>query len=367
MGKTQSLYRGLEGDEIRLLKLDPDGSWSLGYVSLRDAPEYYALSYAWGKGKASTRVDGRRLSITRSLYEALRELQRSIQHSKDSMAFQGAEPGSIRIWIDAICIDQKNTHERNEQVPRMGLIYGSARKVLVWLGPQGDSNERVEIVTSYARQGEQEGSYLKSFQDGAPWTDQQIRDLKDLCIGLPLLTGGRAWFHRLWVIQEVVLAERSPILMIGGYQCSLSSLTDLWMELADLNYPEDFKEGKILATYASELMMYDLLRDWYRSIKTGKSLEEQLSEILIKVGKSLVRGKQNEGSGRLLGGILARTLSDKIVILKGAHLPFLLRATEYDKDSHRYVGTCMVAGELKDEEYGTEFFAHRTVSQFTLV
>ncbi|RYP89814.1 hypothetical protein DL770_004070 [Monosporascus sp. CRB-9-2] len=508
-------------------------------------------------------VNGRRLRITHNLSEALRELRRSVHHIKGSMAFEDAEPGSIRIWIDAICIDQKNTHERVEQVRQMGLIFRSARKVFVWLGPEGDSRERVEMITRYAQQGEEEGSYLKSFQDGAPWTDQQIRDLKYLCNGLRLLTE-RPWFHRLWVIQEVVLAKESPILMVGEYQCSLSSLTDLWVELADLDYPEDLKDWKIIATFPRVLMMYDVLRDWYRSIKPGKSPEEQLSEILPKVenvqstlphdmlygflalvaaealhpnlrpdyGKpyeevyweysvqiilraqnlaiitrptsgfegmptwvadfrkptvgqpgptvttnisfsadmrrlfvegaalgscisayrssmkdhltraealrfqkeilkpaaarrqgrtweesfrefteaflsytlgarkvefrlshfqSLLRGELNEGCGQPCGDLLAKTLSeywiivtdggvigianqdsgvqvgDELVILKGAHMPFLLRATGDGKDSHRLVGPCMVAGELKDEEYGTEFFAHRTVSQFTLV
>lgn len=37
-------------------------------------------------------------------------------------------------WIDAICIDQSNTIERNRQVTRMGEIYNGASIVVVWLG-----------------------------------------------------------------------------------------------------------------------------------------------------------------------------------------------------------------------------------------
>lgn len=42
-------------------------------------------------------------------------------------------------WIDAICIDQNNTIERNHQVELMGQIYRNASRVRVWLG---DANEQ---------------------------------------------------------------------------------------------------------------------------------------------------------------------------------------------------------------------------------
>jgi Heterokaryon incompatibility protein (HET) len=38
------------------------------------------------------------------------------------------------IWIDAICINQKDIGEKNVQVPLMGEIYASAACVIVWLG-----------------------------------------------------------------------------------------------------------------------------------------------------------------------------------------------------------------------------------------
>lgn len=39
------------------------------------------------------------------------------------------------LWVDAICIDQTNTDEANQQVQVMGLIYQNAASVIVWLGP----------------------------------------------------------------------------------------------------------------------------------------------------------------------------------------------------------------------------------------
>jgi Heterokaryon incompatibility protein (HET) len=37
-------------------------------------------------------------------------------------------------WIDAICIDQDNVAERNDQVSKMGRIYQDAEEVIAWMG-----------------------------------------------------------------------------------------------------------------------------------------------------------------------------------------------------------------------------------------
>lgn len=63
--------------------------------------------------------NGRTLSITESLYNALRRL-----HDEHTV-----------LWIDAICIDQSNDAEKNQQVPLMKNIYEAASLVLIWLGP----------------------------------------------------------------------------------------------------------------------------------------------------------------------------------------------------------------------------------------
>jgi len=41
--------------------------------------------------------------------------------------------GSV-FWIDALCIDQNNTKEKNHQVKQMGKIYANAYRVVSWLG-----------------------------------------------------------------------------------------------------------------------------------------------------------------------------------------------------------------------------------------
>ena len=41
--------------------------------------------------------------------------------------------GTSTLWVDAICINQDDTDERNYQVTQMGAIYRSAMQVDVWL------------------------------------------------------------------------------------------------------------------------------------------------------------------------------------------------------------------------------------------
>jgi hypothetical protein len=42
--------------------------------------------------------------------------------------------GFFFFWIDAICINQKDSDERGQQVQFMAKIYNQAHRVIVWLG-----------------------------------------------------------------------------------------------------------------------------------------------------------------------------------------------------------------------------------------
>jgi hypothetical protein len=39
------------------------------------------------------------------------------------------------LWIDALCINQVDTDERNKEVQRMNLINENSTRVVSWLGP----------------------------------------------------------------------------------------------------------------------------------------------------------------------------------------------------------------------------------------
>jgi hypothetical protein len=125
--------------DVRLLTLLPGDTddhieSTLRRVSLNNEPKYEALSYAWGNGseREEILVNNTVMSVTRSLYVALAYLRRSDQ--------------CRTLWIDALCINQSNVPERNQQVGMMGEIYASATQVLVWLGEE----DQIREITGWA-------------------------------------------------------------------------------------------------------------------------------------------------------------------------------------------------------------------------
>jgi hypothetical protein len=92
------------------------------FSTTREAPSYEALSYIWGGPTNTVEIicGQGRLSITVNLRDAIRRFRYK---------------NKCRVlWVDAICIDQRNIEERGKQVQLMGMIYWKADRVLVWLG-----------------------------------------------------------------------------------------------------------------------------------------------------------------------------------------------------------------------------------------
>jgi hypothetical protein len=111
-------------------------------------PSFEALSYVWGSRGPSNDVsiltrasDGVKetssLSVTPNCLSALRALRFRL--------------GARRLWIDAICINQDSLEEKNQQVPLMATIYGSAENVLVWLNPGDEGKGRVRQAARLLR------------------------------------------------------------------------------------------------------------------------------------------------------------------------------------------------------------------------
>lgn len=107
----------------------------LHHHSLDEEIQYEAVSYRWGDPEPGHTVfvnGAYTLDVTPNCLEALTCLR---QRSRRR-----------RLWIDAICIDQRENdtskRDRDRQVKIMGDIYHQAWKVLVWLGPEEPSTAR---------------------------------------------------------------------------------------------------------------------------------------------------------------------------------------------------------------------------------
>lgn len=96
---------------------------------------YEAVSYTWGDPEPGHTVfvnGSHTLDVTPNCLEALTCLRRRLHRRY--------------LWVDAICIDQReddtSRRERDRQVRIMGDIFNKAQRVLVWLGPAEPTTAR---------------------------------------------------------------------------------------------------------------------------------------------------------------------------------------------------------------------------------
>ncbi|KAI0456770.1 HET-domain-containing protein [Xylaria acuta] len=228
-------YHALCSDEIRLVKLAPGeshtdlrcelihtrqpsrhgGNTALDFSShtirpggttlsgepSNDAGTYEALSYTWGGNEKTHKIMicDAELSITANLHQALVHLRR-----RHTPRF---------IWADAICINQDDIPERNEQVTKMAQIYSSASEVIIWLGPE---EEDVDLAI---RQIQQADSAITRYGDNYVPNYHLLYGTKGP--NVPTIDAGsvvsfnalinRPWFERTWIIQEAMLAKKATI------------------------------------------------------------------------------------------------------------------------------------------------------------
>jgi hypothetical protein len=179
------------------------------YVTGSDRTPYDALSYTWGEGARDKQVfvNGKRLSVTKTLWEALNRFRRP-----DKV---------VTLWVDWICVCQERTRERNAQVEMMGEIFKAARKVVVWLGDDyDDSRAGMQLAKQLL--------HIAIYQPPGGLTPANLE-----LHGLPKrghkrwkalsLILRRPWFWRTWVVQEVALNDNVELV--------LGSLTFSWDEL----------------------------------------------------------------------------------------------------------------------------------------
>ena len=219
-------------------------------TSIDNPPPYHALSYCWGEGKPSHSVDidGAVLSITASLDSALRHLR----HKEET----------VMLWIDQICINQGDNHEKSEQVKMMPRIYSMAKQVLVWLGPAGQGSD--DAMDFYAKVGEairERGlqhycsSEMMPLLGAAVQTEdpgdqlwQKLNTVQTLArqLLLPRLQAmvdwdRRPWFGRVWVVQEFCFGA-DPVFVCGDKRLAADHVKTTRL-LLGLGITADFVEA----------------------------------------------------------------------------------------------------------------------------
>jgi hypothetical protein len=195
-------YRALDNysHEIRILEFHNSNPYdweedaffegTLEHVSLIDTKPYNALSYCWGLETGSKFIrlcphrdaTAENFGITENLHSALLALWN-----------RKGERKTLRIWVDALCINQKDLHERSQQVQMMRQIYSRAEEVLAWVGPTAG-----RVLSS---------TVLEHPPDIIPTSEEGWQALKFFF--------NEEYWRRVWIIQEITVA--STVKMLYGY------------------------------------------------------------------------------------------------------------------------------------------------------
>jgi len=234
-----NLYSPLDATktEFRLVVLLSSKEWDdpiecrLQVVSLNEVPYFCALSWVWGNPLDDHRiiVDGVPTPVPRNLEYALRHLRQT-------------QAGYHQVlWVDIICIDQRNASEKNHQVSIMPQIFRNAQKVIAWLGAEDELSKLAM-------------RFLSGFQD-IPDAPDSVRNglismSADTWSALQVLFH-RPWFSRLWILSEAAVAKEIEVF------CGNQSFP--WSVLERIE--------KAYAIHGSELLEYTFnLRDGDRDI-----------------------------------------------------------------------------------------------------
>ncbi|MCJ1405116.1 hypothetical protein MMC11_008342 [Xylographa trunciseda] len=216
-----SLYERLGETDIRLLTVSVhDGttaSLELRTYPRTAAPKYDAVSYTWGNDTSTTSVtcNGVSLEIRTNLFRALSYIPN----------FR-PEPTTQPLWVDAICLNQSDRHEKEIHVARMGEVYENATRTLIWLGEAADDSDLAMDSMENLTQK------LLTVMNPSPLTVRQRLSNYDLPLpndrkweALKVLQL-RPWFFRLWTLQEIVLSKEA-VLLCGRKSTFWSALVAL--------------------------------------------------------------------------------------------------------------------------------------------
>ena len=175
--------------EIRILALAPgiDNDVLCGNLIVEsldyDDLHYTALSYTWSGPVRDSAIiiGGVSLRITENLKLALHGIRGPTRPKN--------------MWIDAICINQNDSEEKNVQVSMMGDIYASATRTIVWLGERSaDSDVAMDFIGSIRQRT------LDKLEGDSDANSIPLRAVTDLM--------RRRWWTRIWVVQEALMSRR---------------------------------------------------------------------------------------------------------------------------------------------------------------
>lgn len=246
------IYRPLEVDskQIRLIEVAPGHGknsviCTFKYPKLKEGlVDFETISYVWGDPTPSETifVDGKSLRVPYSSEEVLRRF-RHAEHPRT-------------LWLDAVCINQTDDEEKSHQVRLMTEIYGSGTRNLIWLGEDdGTGKATMNAIRDVVKDFERVATSMPDLSPhdvmylSGPRGILAARPEIPFITSVPLLTSlfKKAWFKRLWTVQEASLSP-SSICYLGDWPIGLEqvhkALLWVWEHYDELSFRmPDFAHG----------------------------------------------------------------------------------------------------------------------------
>ncbi|KAF2830070.1 hypothetical protein CC86DRAFT_403393 [Ophiobolus disseminans] len=212
--RVDSVYSdSIDGVSIRLLHFSqPEDGVFVGKLQtfrLASAPRFYTASYVWGDTResgTSIHLNTGSLPILPSLIPFLRMVTRHDDfHGHDWW------------WIDSLCINLTDGHEREEQVRIMAEIYRRSRRAIIWLGEEQEPGSNCTGAIEFLHT-------LATLQVAFNGDDQAMRrsledpEFMSNCAAISSLLF-RPWWTRVWTLQEFVLPKEAKL------YCGTQSIT----------------------------------------------------------------------------------------------------------------------------------------------
>ncbi|OAL46680.1 HET-domain-containing protein [Pyrenochaeta sp. DS3sAY3a] len=202
---------------------------------LDESPSYEAISYTWGdpNAKHSVTVDSSSISVTRNALDVLH--------------FMAPMYGSRLIWIDSVCIDQRDNVDKNQQVALMAKIYRRASRTIAWLGDTDDAEHAI-LHLNRLRQ---------ALAVGGREAQEDLDLLKQRALGLDDSQHWRAlsgllthpYWTRVWIVQEIAVSRNIQVLY-GTHRIQMTAITEAVERMWDSKIngrimEEPWKDGAI--------------------------------------------------------------------------------------------------------------------------
>lgn len=242
-----SWYRPLDRTrkEIRILYLEPEPLDSpkdvIIYVfnASLDDPKvvrlYGCLSYCWGDTKVTKAVQVMYSEKSDSASNGLVTTQTRFQVTSNLEAALRVLRSKLKrpvLWADALCIDQSDLDERSSQVPLMSEIYSQAVQTVIWLGEADSTTKMVFDFADFMTEMEIRPHEIDPKTTAAgivcgrvrPLAKGQLQflehevasdDFYKIRWGIQAILA-RPFFRRVWVLQEIGLADPNEIVIHCG-------------------------------------------------------------------------------------------------------------------------------------------------------